>query len=184
MKGRIIKIVWFLLAITAITLTQNLISNYSLDEMQAIINENFFPLLAAYSVLIGVRGLLFIPTMPIIIVMASTLSPILMFVVTLFASCCSSYLVCLAVDHLDMQERIEKLPKKSVDKAQHWVQQFGVPAIAGWAFFPFVFTELIVYLSRVSGIKRRHIVFAVGLGEGLLIASVIYVTDWFVNFTL
>ncbi|ORT48711.1 hypothetical protein ST37_16685 [Vibrio sp. qd031] len=184
MTNKLIKFVWLVIAISAITTTQNIVSNYSLDEMQALVDENFYPLIAAYALLISVRGLLFIPTLPIIIVMASSLPPLMMFGVTLLASCCSCYLVCLAVDHFDMNKRIEKLPQKSVKKAQRWIQRLGVPAIAGWAFFPFVFTELIVYLSRISGMKRKHIVFAAGLGEGLLIAGIIYVTDWFVTFTL
>ncbi len=184
MKTKLINLIWISLAITAIISMRSLMANYSLDEMQATVNDNFFVLLAAYMVLISIRGIFFIPTLPIIIVMAATLSPSLMFVVTLFASCCSCYLVCLAVDNMDMQKRLEKLPKKAVTKAQAWIQDIGIPAIAGWAFFPFVFTEIIVYLARISGIKRKQIVFAAGVGEGLLIASVIYVTDWFINFTL
>ncbi|WP_432463507.1 hypothetical protein [Agarivorans sp. QJM3NY_33] len=184
MKAKLKLVLWIAIALLAIVGMQGLSSNYSLSDMRAMVDVYYWYILPAYTLVIFLRGVLFIPTMPLILLMASSIDPLLMFLLTLVASCSSAYLVCLAIDYMDMQKRLEALPSKSVQRAQRWVRSFGVAAIAGWAFFPLVFTELIVYLARLAGLPRRQIVMAVGLGEGLLISGLIVVVSWFTSVAL
>ncbi|MDB1124219.1 hypothetical protein [Vibrio algarum] len=181
MTSHLKLLIWLGIVVTAILGMNWLNNTYSIDEMQEGIETYQWYFLTVYALIISLRGLLFIPTMPIILMMASAIEPWLLFLVTLTMSCVSSYLVCLAIDYLDMQKRINALPGKAIKRAQHWINTMGIPAIAGWAFFPLVFTELIVYLARLAGLARKQIILAVAVGEGLLISVLIFVTDWVTN---
>lgn len=183
MTRKIKLLCWVTAAALAIFTMQSVYSSYSLADMEDAIAIYSTPILACYIVLIAIRGVLFIPTMPVILIMASVLDNLLILAVTLIATCVSSYLVCLAVDHMDFHSRIRTLPSKSVRKAQYWIQSYGIIAIAGWAFFPFVFTEIIVYLARAAGISKQQIVLSVALGEGFMLCILVYITDWFINLT-
>ncbi|RKF19874.1 hypothetical protein DBZ36_05290 [Alginatibacterium sediminis] len=178
MKSRIKLLIWLSIVAIAMLSMNWLNSRYSLDEMREAIVTYQWYFLSAYAIVIAFRGLLFIPTMPLILVMASAVEPWLLFIISLTMSCLSAYFVCLAIDHLDMKKRLSSIPGKSIKRAQAWVNSMGVAAIAAWAFFPLVFTEIIVYLARLSGLSRKQIVMSVAVGEGLLISLLIYVSDW------
>jgi uncharacterized membrane protein YdjX (TVP38/TMEM64 family) len=180
MSGKSFKLgLWFATVLAALFGIQQLLSLYSLAELKVLIEAHQFILLAAYAVLIALRGLLFVPTMPFIILMASTINNTLMFMVTLAASLLSAYLVCLAVDRLALQQHLFSKPKKAVLKAQGAINNYGLYAVAGWAFFPFVFTEIIVYLARATSMRKTTILFAIAVGEGGLIYLVVQATEFF-----
>ncbi|WED24868.1 hypothetical protein L3Q72_18510 [Vibrio sp. JC009] len=178
MNAIIKLVVWGAVVVLAILGVQWLNNNYTLAEMREVITDNQWYVLSGYAALISVRGVLFIPTMPFILLMASVVESWLLFSVTLTASCCSAYLVCLAVDYLDITKKLNAMPGKSIQRAQNWVNSMGVAAVAGWAFFPLVFTEIIVYLARISGLTRKQVIVAVALGEGLLIGLLTSLTEW------
>ncbi len=184
MKEKIKLLCWAVSATLAIYVMEEITTTYSFSDMQQAISSYYLPILIVYLMIICIRGLLFIPTMPLILLMASSIDSMTMLGLTLAASCVSAYFVCLAVDFMDIKKRIEKLPAKSVIKAQNWVQTYGIAAIAGWAFFPFVFTELIVYLARAAGISKQQIIMSVALGEGLMLCILVYITDWFIKLTI
>jgi uncharacterized membrane protein YdjX (TVP38/TMEM64 family) len=163
---------------------QQLLSHFSLSDIQRLINAHRLPLLIAYSALLSVRGILFVPTIPFIIVMAGTVNSLLVFTVTLAASTTSAYLVCLAVDKFNFAEKLEKLPSKSIVTARRALKAYGFYAVVGWAFLPFVFTEFIVYLARMSHLSRLKIVTGVAIGEGALIYMIIMTTDYFKSLLL
>lgn len=183
-KERLKLCCWITTAALAIYTMKQLTSSYSLVDMQQAINLYYLPILASYALVISIRGLLFIPTLPVILLMAGSINSITMLSITLAASCISAYIVCLAVDLMDLEKRLSTLPTRTVEKAQNWVQNYGVAAIAGWAFFPFVFTEIIVYLARFAGISKQQILLSVALGEGLMLCILVYITDWFIGMTV
>tara|TARA_R110001583_G_scaffold52393_2_gene162801 strand:+ start:11356 stop:11913 length:558 start_codon:yes stop_codon:yes gene_type:complete len=179
---RVLKIIiWGLIAALAITGMQWVFNHYDLIELQALIEKYYWYILSAYALLITLRGILFIPTMPAIIMMASSIDPWVMFVITFSATCASAYLVCLAVDYLDMQKKIDKLSGRTLKRAQDWINSSGVAAVTGWAFFPLVFTDIIVYLARLSGMSYKQILLGIAIGEGMLIIILITVTEWLVG---
>ena len=184
MKEKLKLLCWAATALLAIYGMEEITTTYSLSDMQQAINLYYLPILTVYVLLICIRGLLFIPTMPLILLMASSIDNIIMLSLTLTASCLSTYFVCLAVDFMDFKKRIERLPARSVRKAQNWVQTYGIAAIAGWAFFPFVFTEIIVYLARIAGMSKQQIIISVALGEGIMLCILVYITDWFIKLTI
>lgn len=178
MRVMIKILAWISVIVIAILGVRWINDTYSLSQMRELIIVNQWYVLIGYAVLISVRGILFIPTMPFILLMSSVIEAWLLFGVTLAASCCSAYLVCLAVDYLNIQRRIDALPGGSVKKAQEWINSMGVAAVAGWAFFPLVFTEIIVYLARLSGLTKKQLVVAVAIGEGFLIAILALLAEW------
>ncbi|MEH6454649.1 MAG: VTT domain-containing protein [Psychromonas sp.] len=181
MNARSLKIIiWASIVVTAIWGMRWLSDNYGASELQALIEEYYWYILSSYALLISLRGLLFLPTMPAIIMMASSIDPLIMFSVTLGATCASAYLVCLAVDYLDMQKKIDDMSGKTLKRAQKWINSSGTATVTGWAFFPLVFTDVIVYLARLSGMSRKQILLGIAIGEGLLILILISLTEWLV----
>jgi uncharacterized membrane protein YdjX (TVP38/TMEM64 family) len=175
----IIKIaLWVSVIIAAILGIRWLNDTYTLLEMRDVISDNQWVVLSAYALIISLRGILFIPTMPFILLMASVIETWLLFSVTLAASCCSAFLVCLAVEYFDIEKKLNALPVSSIKRAQHWINSMGVAAVAGWAFFPLVFTEIIVYLARLSGLTKKQLILAVAIGEGLLIGLLTSFSNW------
>jgi len=182
MNSRVLKIIlWVVIVIVAIWGMNWLSNEYSISELQQAIEQYYWYILAGYALLISLRGLLFLPTMPAIIMMASSIDYWVMFIVTLSATCCSAYLVCLAVNHLDIQKKLDALPNKTLKRAQQWINSSGMAAVTGWAFFPLVFTDIIVYLARLSGMPYKQILLGIAIGEGLLILLLITITEWLVT---
>lgn len=175
----IIKVaLWASIVIAAILGIRWLNDTYTLLQMRETIADNQWVVLTGYALIISLRGVLFIPTMPFILLMASVIEAWLLFSVTLAASCCSAYLVCLTVEYFDIEKKLTALPASSIQRAQNWIRSMGVAAVAGWAFFPLVFTEIIVYLARLSGLTKKQLILAVAIGEGLLIALLTSFSNW------
>jgi uncharacterized membrane protein YdjX (TVP38/TMEM64 family) len=181
MKSSYKFVVWLTVVVLAVLGVRWLNNNYTLDEMRTLIVEYDWYILLAYAGLISIRGVLFVPTLPFILLMASVVDPLPLFTITLLATCCSTYFVCVAVDNLNMQKRVNARSGRTIKQAQKWVNSMGAAAVAGWALFPFVFTEAIVYVARVSGLTRKQLVTSVAIGEGILIAVIVLLTDWVVK---
>ncbi|TXR54700.1 VTT domain-containing protein [Reinekea thalattae] len=176
--------IWLGMIILALFSMQQLVSHYSWSEIQQLMQQYETPILMAYFVLLSFRGVLFVPTMPFIILMAYSFHPLLVFAVTLMASTLSAWVVCVAVDRFNFAEKAAKLSARHHAKASNALEKYGFFAVLIWALTPITFTELIVYLARIGQLSRWRIIPAVILGEGSLILFIILLTDLFKQWML
>lgn len=171
--------IWLAIIVTAVLSMQQLVSHYSWPEIQQLMLDFEIPILIAYVILLSLRGVLFVPTMPFIVLMAYSFNPWLVFFVTLLASTTSAWVVCIAVDRFGFAEKAAKISVKHHASAQAALDKYGFFAVFIWALTPITYTEFIVYLARIGSLSRSQIVGAVMLGEGGLIVLIIKLTDLF-----
>lgn len=164
---------WLGIAGTAFMASQYLVTHITPAEAKQWF-ELYAPwVMLGYVAIISLRGLLWMPTMPLILLCAAIAPAWLAFLATFLGTLVSALLVTKAVQQV-LIVAPEAKPKRWW-RARRWLHRYGAAAIAGWAFFPFVFTEAIVYAASYAGIARKKVVIATCIGEAFLITLLIFI---------
>lgn len=133
-------------------------------------------LIALYMAILCMRGLLLIPSTPLLFIGIVLFPPWLAYTLNMIGILVSSWLVIVAVRHMSLGPRLERKlalhPKTETIKRQ--TQKHGLPVVIGWSFFPFAPTDLIVYIGTLVRIKGPVILFGVMLGEAVLNAIYVF----------
>jgi uncharacterized membrane protein YdjX (TVP38/TMEM64 family) len=68
---------------------------------------------------------------------------------------------------------LQRKKTKQLDAIQSGLQQFGLPIIIGWSFFPVLPTDMVCYVSGIMKVKITKLLLGILIGEG--ICSAIYI---------
>lgn len=161
----------------ALALSISFYNDLTIDQLQVWVIEYRWIVFTCYLLIISLRGLLLLPTSPVIIMMIALIPSWQAFILTLIGSGLSATLVVFAVKDFGLATQLNKSRWLPLRFAHYWMVKFGVPVIAAWAFFPFVFTEFIVYLAAITRLSKRSIVIATIIGEAGLIWLLILMVE-------
>lgn len=165
---------WVLMAGLAFYLSSRLSQQLSFAELRIWVDTYAIWALMGYIIILSLRGLLFMPTLPLILLCAALAPAWLAFTTTFIGTMVSALLVTTVVGKILAAHPEAELTHKRWRRAKAWLHRYGISAIAGWAFFPFVFTEAIVYVAAYSGMARRRVVIATCIGECFLIMLLVF----------
>ncbi|WP_119393218.1 TVP38/TMEM64 family protein [Salinibius halmophilus] len=165
---------WLVIAACTFYLSTRLSQQLTFDALRNWVETYALWALIAYIVILSLRGLLFMPTMPLILLCAALAPAWLAFTATFIGTLTSAFLVTTVVAKILQSHPEAKLTHKRWRRAKAWLHRYGVSAVAGWAFFPFVFTEAIVYVAAYSGMPRKRVIVATCVGECFLIMLLIF----------
>lgn len=130
----------------------------------------------AYFAFSALRGLTLLPSTPL--VLAGTLlfpgDPWTVLAVSMTGILISSTMIYYFSDFLGFDEYFENhKPELSAKIKQKLEHPLGFLFVAGWAFFPFVPTDLVCYLAGTTKMKFLKFILAVAVGE--LVLCVFYI---------
>jgi len=130
-----------------------------------------------YLLLSVLRGFTLLPSTPLVI--AGTIlfpgQPLAVFAASLTGILVSSTLIYYFSEFLGFDEYFESHSPKTMHKIRARLEHpLGVVFVAGWAFFPFVPTDLVCYLAGTTRMTFWKFILAVGVGEAVLCSLYVF----------
>ncbi|MBP9812590.1 TVP38/TMEM64 family protein [Candidatus Gracilibacteria bacterium] len=130
--------------------------------------------LALYAILFLFRGLLLVPSTPLILVgmILFPNDPNAVFAISMTGILFSSFIIYQFSDILGLDDYFaSNVKNKSI---QEKIEKYGFFAVAFWSFFLILPTDLICYIAGAVRMNIYKFLSAVALGEGFIIAIFIY----------
>ena len=123
-----------------------------------------------------IRGFFLLPSTPLIFagIIAFPSQPFTVLMISLFGILCSSLLIYFFSDKLGFSHFLSKHSRKATYLKQKLNGKYGFVYITGWAFFPFVPTDLICYLSGALKVNLAAFLISIFIGELVLCSIYIY----------
>ncbi|QYZ78346.1 TVP38/TMEM64 family protein [Methanofollis formosanus] len=148
---------------------------FSLAALDGTTDEHRAVALLVYFLILSIRGLVFVPSTPLLLSGIVLFDPLEVFVVSMLGILTSSTLVHCCARRLGFDAVLEKrYPEQSAQIRAHLLEhQF--PVIAGWSICPIVPTDLVVYLASTLRVPLWKCLVGVGAGEAALLSLYILV---------
>jgi uncharacterized membrane protein YdjX (TVP38/TMEM64 family) len=164
-----------LLIIGAISYDPNLLQA---EHLAGFIQKFEQQILLIYIFISIVRGLFLIPSTPFVLtgILLFPEQPWLVFLISIAGILLTTAMLYYFSDALGFSEKLQrKFPKKMEVWQKRLRSRHAIWIVIGWAFFPFVPTDLICYIAGIVKMPFKYLMCGVLIGESILVA--IYV--WF-----
>jgi len=176
---RVILVVWAVIVGVGLYLNWKYLAvdfESTLEVVRFHVESNFLIVGSVYLLLISLRGLVFIPSTPVLLIGVVIFPPWQNYWINLVGIVLSSFIVITAIQHFGFGTSLEHLRHSSsrYKKLEAQLARFGPPIIVGWSFFPLVPTDLIVYLATLIRIRTGVILLSVLAGEAVLMAIYVF----------
>ena len=176
---RVVLVVWAMIIGVGLYLNWKYLAvdfEGTLELVRFQVQQNFVIVAAVYLLLISLRGLVFIPSTPVLLIGVVIFPPWQNYWINLVGIVLSSFIVIMAIQHFGFGSSLERLRSSSsrYTKLESQLARFGPPIIVGWSFFPLVPTDLIVYLATLIRIRTGIILASVLAGEAVLMAIYVF----------
>jgi uncharacterized membrane protein YdjX (TVP38/TMEM64 family) len=132
---------------------------------------------AVYLFFACIRGFTLIPATTLIVAALPFFPPAPLFLLTLTGVVISSASVYVFAEALNLEELIARKHQRQFDRLKAALQQYELPVIIGWSFFPLAPTDMICYACGVLEVDFRKCVLGVAIGEGIICAIYIFLGD-------
>ena len=124
-----------------------------------------------------IRGFTLIPSTTLLVAAIPFFPPTRLFLLTLLGILVSSASVYWFSEALHLEEIVAGRHQQRVDTLKKALQQYELPVIIGWSFFPLVPTDVIVYVCGLLRVDFGKCLLGVGIGEGAICAIYIFLGD-------
>ncbi|NCG33885.1 MAG: hypothetical protein GWP44_13525 [Proteobacteria bacterium] len=176
---RVILVVWAIIVGAGLYLNWKYLAvdfEGTLEVVRFHVQSNFWIVGSVYLLLISLRGLVFIPSTPVLLIGVVIFPPWQNYWINLIGIVLSSFIVITAIRHFGFGASLEQLRQSNsrYKKLEAQLGRFGSPIIVGWSFFPLVPTDLIVYLATLIRIRTAVILLSVLAGEAILMAIYVF----------
>jgi uncharacterized membrane protein YdjX (TVP38/TMEM64 family) len=170
-------LLWIALIVTCIGIYLSDPSKFKAENIAIFLAEFHGPIWLAYFILSALRGLTLLPSTPL--VLAGTLlfpeQPWAVLAVSMAGILLSSTMIYYFSEFLGFDEYFENnKPELSAKIRQKLEQPLGFLFVAGWAFFPFVPTDLVCYVAGTTRMKFWRFIAAVFVGELILCTCYVF----------
>ncbi len=148
----------------------------TLEIVRQYVQDNFAIVVLLYLIVISLRGLVFLPSTPVLLIGVVIFPPWQNYWLNLIGIVLSSFIVITAIQRFGFANSLERLRASSpaYHRMELQLARFGPPIIVGWSFFPFVPTDLIVYLATLIRMRTATILLSVLAGEAVLMAIYVF----------
>jgi len=151
---------------------------FDISFLRENISDHKVPVLILYLIILTFIGLTVIPSTPIAVAGVLLFPPMTAYIINLIGIITSSLVVYYFTKYLRLDAWLDAKYPAKIEKIRKALRNKELPIIAGWSFFPFVPTDLIIYVSSTLHIPFWKCVFGVIIGEGTLNALYIFSIDF------
>lgn len=171
MKARKITFcLWLLLIAAGITTYIVFPEKLSHSFLQEISENNLFAVFFIYYLIISLRGLMLIPSTPLLLAGVLIFDPFKLYLINLAGILTSSTIVYYFSKYLGFDIYFETKYKRAAQKIRERLEDKELPIIVGWSFFPLTPTDLVVYIGSTLRISVFKCLLGVLIGEAVLTA--------------
>ena len=144
------------------------------SQLQNALSASALIAAAIYLLLGSVRAFTLVPSTFLVIVGLPFLPPWRLLGLTLIGILISSSLIYWFADELHLAQEIERKYPAQIARLKKLLQQYEMPIIIGWSFFPLLPTDVICYVCGALEIDYKKFLLGVAIGEGTICAIYIY----------
>lgn len=144
------------------------------DRIQSFFSSNLELGLLGYLVLATLRGLTLIPLTPLLFAGILVFPPLPLFLVNQVGVYTSSALIYYLARYLGFDAYFQARYPTQIARLTSLLDKAKLPVITTWGFFPFLPTDLIVYVCSVLRISALVTLLGVSIGEGVICAVYIF----------
>jgi uncharacterized membrane protein YdjX (TVP38/TMEM64 family) len=123
------------------------------------------------------RGFTFIPSTALVLISVPFFAPAPHFLLTLVNIIVSATSIYFFSEALHVEELLARRHQARTAALKEWLQQYGLPVIIAWSFFPLTSTDLITYVCGMLRVNFARCLFGVTVGQGSICAVYIFVGD-------
>ena len=144
------------------------------SQLQNALSTSALIAAAVYLLLGSVRAFTLVPSTFLVIVGLPFIPPWRLLILTLIGILISSSLIYWFAEELHLAQEIERKYPARIARLKILLQQYEMPIIIGWSFFPLLPTDVICYVCGALEIDYRKFLLGVTIGEGTICAIYIY----------
>ncbi|QSZ66408.1 TVP38/TMEM64 family protein [Methanofollis aquaemaris] len=148
---------------------------FSLAALEGTTDEHRAVALILYFLILSVRGLVLVPSTPLLLSGIVLFDPLEAFVVSMLGILTSSTLVHCCARRLGFDAVLEERYPEQSEQIRAHLMEHQFPVIAGWSICPIVPTDLVVYLASTLRVPLWKCLVGVGAGEGVLLSVYILI---------
>lgn len=179
-------LILFRIAVAALWISVMLVGTYvfvfhrhaAQSELHHVMSVSWWMAWSVYLVLTVIRGLIFMPAAPLILLGTAFLPPVPLFLLTLVGISGSTSVTYWFPTALHLEDFFRKTHKKSLARLQDLLGGRTLAVIAGWSFLPMTPTLLIIYACAVLRVDFKKVLLGVAMGSGANCAIYIFVGDY------
>jgi uncharacterized membrane protein YdjX (TVP38/TMEM64 family) len=142
--------------------------NFSLSFLEETALTYPIAVIVLYYLIISFKGLIFLPGTPILLAGMLIFDPVEVFLINMAGITTSSILVYFFSQYLEFDVFFETKYNRYIHKIKTNLMDKELPLIIGWSFFPFVPTDLIVYVGSTLRINVLKCLIGVFIGEAII----------------
>ena len=175
---RVIGVVlWAILALVAVYLFL-FHRQATQTELNDLMSASLWMAGAVYFVLNVLRGFIFLPAFPLIIIGIAFFPPLPLFLLTLAGILIPAVVIYRFPAAFPFQDSLGSRYEMFMKKVDHWLKRGELPVLIAWSFLPFTPTNVIVYVSGLLRIGLGKMLFGVAVGSGANCALYIFLGDY------
>ena len=153
---------------------------FDISFLREYVTDHKVPVLLIYLIILTFIGLTVIPSTPFAIAGVLLFPPMTAYIINLIGIMTSSLVVYYFTKYLRLDVWFNSKYPVKIEKVKKALRHKELPIIAGWSLFPFVPTDLIIYVSSTLHIPFWKCALGVMIGEGTLNAFYIFSIDLFI----
>lgn len=165
---------WLALITTSLSLYFFHPELFAPQNIRQFFSDNLVGGLLIYFIISTLRGLTLIPSTPILLAGILVFPPLPLWIVNQLAVYTSSAIVYYLARHLRFDRYFHAHYPKQVERLSALLKKAELTVISAWGFFPFVPSDMIVYVCSVLRISVFKTLLGISIGEGVICAIYIF----------
>ncbi|MDD3621578.1 MAG: VTT domain-containing protein [Methanofollis sp.] len=172
---RAVPFIWVSLVALGLTAYVLYPEYFSLASIEGTTDEHHAVALLVYFLILSIRGLVLVPSTPLLVSGIVLFDPVEAFVVSMLGILTSSTLVHRCARYLGFDALLERRYPEQAEQIRAHLMEHQFPVIAGWSICPVVPTDLVVYLAATLRVPLWKCLVGVGAGEAGLLSLYILI---------
>lgn len=152
-------------------------------ELRDVMSTSLWVAGLVYLVLTILRGVVFMPAAPLVLVGIAFFPPLPLFLLTVIGNVIPAAAIYLFPEKLRLKEAFGEGHNKMIAQIHMLLNRGEFLVITIWSFLPFTPTDLIVYVCGLARIDFKKTMLAVALGSGANCAIYIFLGDYILRIT-
>lgn len=148
------------------------------QELRSLMSMSLWVAGVIYLILNVLRGFIFLPAFPLVLIGIAFFPPIPLFLLTLTGILVPAVFIYWFPAAFHFKESLGERYNAIMEKVERWLKKGEMPVLIAWSFLPFTPTNVIIYVAGLLKLSFRKVMIGVAVGSGANCALYIFLGDY------